>query len=139
MLRNCKPNPRAERYKKFDKHVMQQAIDAVNRGLTLKEVGGDLIFIFHYTVYLEKKLNLMFFFTFQSSVAESAKHLFCRMMESKRTRRYPPELRQFALTQERLRRVFSNALPHDRTLSKWYSTTDASPDFMKDSISALKL
>lgn len=58
-----------------------------------------------------------------------------------------PELRAFALTlhfysakaYNYVRQTFSNSLPHPRTLSRWYQSTDGSPGFTKEAFNALKI
>lgn len=57
-------------------------------------------------------------------------------------RKYPTELRHFALSlhfysgkaYDFVRKEFNTILPHPRTLSKWYTNTDASPSFTKESL-----
>lgn len=56
MPRKYKPNPRGKRYRPLDKDALQQAIDAVKKGLSLREAGRR--FDIHFTIigrYLRKK------------------------------------------------------------------------------------
>ncbi|KAM7307079.1 uncharacterized protein ISCGN_010715 [Ixodes scapularis] len=60
---------------------------------------------------------------------------------------YSPELRAFALTLHfyslraytYVRKVFDTCLPHPRTLTKWYQSTDGEPGFSEEALRALKL
>jgi len=62
-------------------------------------------------------------------------------------RKYSTELRRFALSlhfhsgkaYDFVRKEFNTILPHPRTLSKWYTKTDASPGFTKESLDMLTL
>lgn len=62
-------------------------------------------------------------------------------------RKYPPELRTFALTlnfystkaYKYVRKTFSTCLPSLKTLSKWYQCVDGRPGFTKEALNALKI
>lgn len=77
---------------------------------------------------------------------ESAKQLFQRVLQGKIKNHYPPELRSFALTlnfysakaYSYVRKTFYNALPHPRTIQKWYESVDCSPGFSKEALVALQ-
>ncbi|RVE40646.1 hypothetical protein evm_014704 [Chilo suppressalis] len=59
---------------------------------------------------------------------------------------FSPEFRCFALTlnyyspkaYNYIRKFFSTALPHPRTLTKWYATVDGRPGFTQEALNALK-
>lgn len=61
--------------------------------------------------------------------------------------KYSPELRAFALTlhfyspraYSYVRQVFDTCLPHPRTLTKWYQSTDGRPGFSKEALAALQM
>jgi len=77
---------------------------------------------------------------------ESAHQLFQRVLLGKIKNHYPPELRSFALTlnfysakaYSYVRKTFNNALPHPRTIQKWYESVDCSPGFSKEALVALQ-
>lgn len=62
-------------------------------------------------------------------------------------KKYPEELRTFALTlhfysvsaYSYVRKMFSNCLPHPKTLTKWYSSIDGSPGYTQEAIRALEI
>ena len=74
----------------------------------------------------------------QRQLGRSQKKLSCN--------KYPEELRKFALTLQfysgkaysYVRKIFSNALPHPQTLSKWYNCVDGEPGFSEQVFSSLR-
>ena len=59
---------------------------------------------------------------------------------------YSPQLRAFALTlhfysvraYDYVREVFNNCLPHNRTISRWYTAVEGTPGFSSESLDYLK-
>lgn len=80
-------------------------------------------------------------------MSKACEGLFKRLLKKQQKGKYPPELRQFALTlnfypkkaYEYVRQKFSNVLPHIRTLASWVATVDASPGFMLEAKNALQI
>lgn len=80
-------------------------------------------------------------------MSKASELLFRRLLKRQKKGKYPPELRQFALTlnfyskkaYEYVRQKFSNVLPHIRTLASWIATVNASPGFMLEAKNALKI
>ena len=70
-----------------------------------------------------------------------------KVKKSAKGKKYSPELKSFALTlqfystkaYDYVRKVFKNALPHSRHISKWYSKIPAEPGFTEPSFQALAL
>lgn len=62
-------------------------------------------------------------------------------------KQYPAELRSFALTlnffsssaYSYVRSYFGKALPHPRTLSKWYGSVDGTPGYTAEALRAIKI
>ncbi|XP_047129514.1 putative uncharacterized protein DDB_G0286901 [Hydra vulgaris] len=83
--------------------------------------------------------------TLMGTMSESTKQLFCRIFQGKVKKHYPPELRSFALTlnfysakaYSYVRKTFNIALPHPRTIQKWYESVDCSPGFSKEALVTL--
>ncbi|VEN63851.1 unnamed protein product, partial [Callosobruchus maculatus] len=81
------------------------------------------------------------------SFSDSAQALLKRVLKGKKRATYDAQLRAFALTlnfyskraYNYVRSTFNKALPHVKTISKWYSTVDASPGYMKEALVALKI
>ncbi|XP_044749766.1 uncharacterized protein LOC123310364 [Coccinella septempunctata] len=77
----------------------------------------------------------------------AASDLFQRKLKGKRSQKYNPTLRAFALTlafyspkgYNFVRKTFNNSLPHLETISKWYRSVDGSPGFTNEALTALSL
>jgi len=73
-------------------------------------------------------------------------NLFKKVLSKKNTKHYKEDIRQFAITlhyfspraYNYVRNVLKGALPHYKTLSKWYKTIDAEPGFTSESFEMLK-
>lgn len=80
-------------------------------------------------------------------MSKSCEVLFKRLLKKQQKGKYPPELRQFALTlnfyskkaYEYVREKFSYVLPSIRTLASWIATVNASPGFMLEAKNALQI
>ncbi|XP_022161745.1 THAP domain-containing protein 1-like [Myzus persicae] len=74
-------------------------------------------------------------------------NLYKKNLGKKLPRKYSADLRRFALSlhfhsckaYDFVRKEFDTILPHPRTLSKWYTNTEASPGFTKESLDTLTL
>jgi hypothetical protein len=75
------------------------------------------------------------------------KQLLLRQLKMTTEKKFPPELRIFALTlhfnstsaYNYVRKSFNNCLPHPNTIRKWYSSIDCSPGYTSESLNALKM
>ena len=73
--------------------------------------------------------------------------IFTRIMKSKSPRKYTTNMKSFALTlhfysskaYNFLRNSFSFALPHPKTITRWYSKIPADPGFTEPAFKALQL
>lgn len=69
-----------------------------------------------------------------------------RQLQEERCK-FPPELRYFALTLKfysssaynYVRSIFDKALPHPRTLTKWYSAVDGYPEYIVEAIKVVSI
>ncbi|CAL1284430.1 unnamed protein product [Larinioides sclopetarius] len=81
------------------------------------------------------------------SVPDGSCSKLLQRLQKNGCKEYPPELRAFALTlsfysnkaYKYVRKVFLNALPHHRTLRKWYKSIDGEPGFTSAALSALQM
>lgn len=73
--------------------------------------------------------------------------MLLKQLKINSNRKYPPELRSFALTLNfyspsayyYVRKTFGNCLPHPATLRKWYSSVDGAPGFTAESFRAVQI
>lgn len=73
--------------------------------------------------------------------------LFKKTTKSSTHKKYEEEIRKFAITlhffsgkaYNYVRRKFYNALPHPKTLDKWYSTINASPGLSTEALNMIKV
>jgi hypothetical protein len=73
--------------------------------------------------------------------------LLLRQQKITSERKFPPELRAFALTlhfysssaYDYVRTTFGKCLPHPTTLRKWYGAVDGSPGYTSESLNVIKM
>jgi hypothetical protein len=79
-------------------------------------------------------------------VPSSEKQLLLRQLKLTTERKFPPELRGFALTlnfycraaYSYVRKTFGNCLSHPNAFRKWYSTIDGSPGYTSEALNVIK-
>ena len=84
--------------------------------------------------------------SFSQEAASVIQRQLSRCQKKLPCNKYPEELRKFALTLQfysgkaynYVRKIFSNALPHPQTLSKWYNCVDGEPGFSEQVLSSLR-
>jgi hypothetical protein len=84
---------------------------------------------------------------FQECLPNPEKQLLLRQLKMTTEKKFPPELRIFALTlhfystsaYNYVRKSFNNCLPHPNTIRKWYSSIDGSPGYTSESLNAIKM
>ena len=73
--------------------------------------------------------------------------MLLRQLKVSCTKKYPPELRSFALTlhfyspmaYNFVRKTFGKCIPHPSTLRKWYASVDGAPGFTAEALEAIKM
>lgn len=78
---------------------------------------------------------------------ESGKQMLLQQLKITTKKKYPPELRCFALTlnfysssaYDYVRKTFGKCLPHPSTLRKWYCSIDGSPGYTTEAIRAVRI
>jgi len=83
--------------------------------------------------------------SFTGPAAELVQRCVNRSVGGESAKAYPPELKAFALTlqfysrraYEYVRETFNNCLPHQKTLSAWYSCVNGKPGFNDETFAAL--
>ncbi|XP_039311859.1 uncharacterized protein LOC113005537 isoform X1 [Solenopsis invicta] len=140
MLRTVLKNTR-ERYKKKVKILQQKQRRSTKRIATLKEILKSL-----------KQKNLLN--AEQVDVLKDLgmfnqqllKRQISRIKKSPGSKMYEPELRMFALTLHfyspraytYVRKKFNTALPHPKTICKWYKSVNGEPGFNKEALESIK-
>ncbi len=117
------------------------------------KINYVLIYLFIYRIlFCNIELNFVYLFhviflILQDSVPKALHDSFVNtVLRRKRTRKYSPELRKFALTvdfyspkaYDYIREIFGSCLPCRRTIQSWYQTVNCEPGFNEEALKTLR-
>ena len=127
----------------YDVHNLERKI--ATRETKIEKLENDLANLQANTSTLDEKLLVL------RALGATSVDLIKRLLDVANgdyvDRKYSPELRKFALTLHYysrrafnyVREKFENVLPHEKTLSRWYSAIPGDPGFNSEALRLIKL